>query len=208
MPFEVDGLLGEAERDILRVLTLRVRVLTLPQISRTWSAFDQVRRVKRLEAKSLIARFTAVAHPELPLSRPVLDWTPGASLPEFSKASHTLRSRWNRGAVPTPCVIASVTAGRMFGGHGGRFPRESEETHDIHLAAVYLKLRKAEPELAASWMHEEEIKAGRSSRKEKLPDAILRKSGKVVEFGGAYRKAKLVAFHEYCAAKGLAYEVW
>jgi hypothetical protein len=96
----------------------------------------------------------------------------------------------------------------MFGGHGGRFPRESEETHDVHLAAVYLKLRATNPKAACSWIHEEEIKASRDERSGKLPDAVLKDSGKIIEFGGAYKKAKLLSFHEYCRAKGLEYEVW
>jgi hypothetical protein len=98
----------------------------------------------------------------------------------------------------------------MFGGHGGRFPRESEETHDVHLAAVYLKYRIENPVAASRWMHEEEIRLTRNSRSGKLPDALIQggRERHVVEFGGAYKKAKLIAFHDYCKAQGLSYEVW
>ena len=46
---------------------------------------------------------------------------------------------------------------------------------------------------------------------EKLPDAIIDAPGhsRVVEFGGAYSKAKLEAFHRYCSEElKLPYEVW
>jgi hypothetical protein len=95
----------------------------------------------------------------------------------------------------------------MFGGHGGRFPRESEETHDLHLATVYLRFRSVSPELTISWVHEEEIKRDRRQRRGKLPDAMVGKA-RVVEFGGAYKKDKLMAFHKFCETRGFNYEVW
>lgn len=205
MAFEVDCCLGDEAREFLAVLTLRVRVLSVPQIARTWP--KAIAGLKRLEAQGLLFSFTAVAHPELPLVEPVLRWTKGGELPDFGRASYQLRSRWNQPGIPTRCVIASRAAGRMFGGHGGRHPRESEETHDIHLAAVYLRFRSIWPELAASWVHEEEIKRERKQRRGKLPDALIGKD-RVVEFGGAYKKEKLIAFHKFCEARGFDYEVW
>jgi len=95
----------------------------------------------------------------------------------------------------------------MFGGHGGRYPRESEETHDIHLAAVYLRFRSIAPALASSWVSEARIKRERKTNRGKLPDAMVDKR-RVIEFGGAYKKAKLAAFHKYCAAREFDYEVW
>ncbi len=95
----------------------------------------------------------------------------------------------------------------MFGGHGGRFPRESEETHDIHVSAIYLNLRLSAPALAVSWIHEEEIKRERKQSKGKLPDAIV-SHRKVIEFGGAYKKQKLIGFHRFCEANNFEYEVW
>ena len=191
--------------EVLAVLALRVRVLSVFQIARTWP--NLVAALKRLEAQGFVFTFTAVAHPELPLVGPVVRWTRGNELPDFGRASYLLRSRWNRPGIPTKCVIASRTAGRMFGGHGGRYPRESEESHDIHVAAVYLRFRSTFPELAASWVHEEEIKAERKQRKGKLPDALIGKN-RVIEFGGAYKKEKLMGFHKFCESRGFDYEVW
>ena len=208
MPVEIEHSLGAAERGLLQVLTHRVRLLTLPQIARTWGALQTIKQLRRLEGRGLLVSFAAVIHPELSLQRPVASWRIGEQAPDFGAVSYALRSRWNQAGVSTPCVIASRAAGRMFGGHGGRFPRESEETHDVHLAGVYLRLLKADPRLASSWIHEEEIRAERESRRGKLPDAVLKSTGKIIEFGGAYKKAKLISFHEYCRASGQEYEVW
>lgn len=205
MNYEIDFCLGDDERELLLDLALRVRVFSLVQIARTWPR--AVSRLRLLERRGLLFSFTAVAHPELPLAAPVAAWTAGQYAPEFSKVAYQLRRRWCRSGVPTKCFIASKAAGRMFGGHGGRFPRESEETHDIHLAAVYLRYRSLSPALITSWVHEEEIRRDRKQQSGKVPDAVLNRQ-KVIEFGGAYKKAKLLAFHKFCESRNLEYEVW
>jgi hypothetical protein len=205
MPFEVNLAIGDDERDFLSDLTTKVRVFSALQIARTWPKV--VPRLRRLEEAGLLFSFVAVVHPELPLCSPVVRWANGDQPPDFAKASYALRSRWRLPAVPTRCFIASRAAGRMFGGSGGRYPRESEETHDIHLSAVYLRLRATESAIAATWVSEAQIKNERRQRKGKLPDAIVEKT-RVVEFGGAYKKQKLLGFHKFCEAKGFEYEVW
>lgn len=191
--------------ELLSALSLRVRVFSVPQIARTWPG--AVHSLTRLEATGMIYTFNAVVHPELELNSPVAKWRKGEETPDFAAASNALRKRWSNAAVSVKCVIASRSTGRMFGGHGGRYPRESEETHDIHLAAVYLRFRSSSPELEASWVHEAEIKSERRQRKGKIPDALVENT-RVIEFGGAYKKPKLMAFHKYCEARGYEYEVW
>lgn len=208
MALEIECAIGRDAWDLLHVLTHRVRVLTSPQICRTWNTLS-VTRIKHLEEAGLVVLFPAVVHPERPVTVPVIQWSGGEAPPDFASASYQLRSRWKESAVTVRCVIASRAAGRMFGGHGGRFPRESEETHDIHLAAVYLKYRAEQPALAAFWLHEEEIRKSRDTRIGKLPDAIISGHRKVIECGGSsYKAEKLEAFHKYCEAKGFDYEVW
>lgn len=197
--------IGGPIRELLSALTLRVRVFSVPQIARTWPS--AVSALNRLERECLIYTFTAIVHPELELTAPVTRWSKGENPPDFAAAAYALRKRWCKPALPVKCVIASRAAGQMFGGHGGRYPRESEETHDIHLAAVYLRLRSQFPQLASSWIHEEEIKKERRRKKGRIPDALVGKN-QVVEFGGAYKKPKLIAFHKYCEAQEFDYEVW
>ena len=200
---------------LLDLLTHKTRVFSVAQIARSiWpelrGAAGVCRQLRALEVRGLVICFRAEVHPELPLSAPVFSWFPGCRLPDFAVVSHRLRNRWTEKTVSTQCVIASTSAGRLHGGWGGRFPRESEETHDLHLSAVYLRLHETNPEAAARWISEETIRLRRGSRSEKLPDALIDDptSPRIVEFGGAYKKKKLEAFHGYCSELGLPYEVW
>lgn len=156
-------------------------------------------------------RFTAMSRPELPLEEPIIVWEVGQVSPDLGAASYRLQARFTAPLRKTQCVIATPLAGIRFGGKGGRLPRKAEQTHDVHMAALFLRYRKRYPELMKYWLSEEIIKRGRPKRKgEKLPDAIIQAPGyqQVVEFGGEYSKEKLISFHEYCAEKELPYEIW
>ena len=84
------------------------------------------------------------------------------------------------------------------------------------MAQVYLFYLRHHPELMPQWIFEEQIKSERkrdarsSGPDEKLPDVILRSSAgtRVIEFGGAYGKDKLISFHGYCKEYSLPYEIW
>lgn len=156
----------------------------------------------------------AMAHPEIQLDAPVIVWEPSSPSPDFGKASYRLQSRWCDSPVRTLCVSASELAARQHGGFCTRLPRAVELTHDIHLSQVFLTYRSRHPELIKHWVFEEQIKSERrrspSPPGEKLPDVVLRLDNglRVIEFGGAYGKEKLKAFHEYCLHNSLPYEVW
>lgn len=204
------------DREILEVLTRRVRLLTLPQIARTWwsgkhAAQSAKRRLQELQSRGLLEAFTAYAHPELSLLHPVYDWTPGRDAPNFGALSYQLVSRWIEPHAPVPAVIATREAGVSFGGYGGKRPKRVEENHDVHLAAVFLRLRATSPQLAECWQSEETIRRSRPNAPgEKLPDAIVRFNGgqKVVDFGGEYSAEKLESFHRWAEEKALPYEFW
>jgi len=204
--------------EILQALTEHVRAFSLPQIARTWWAASKNSventgdRLKLLATDKLVELHRAPAHPEIELINPVIDWRPGDPDPDFGPSSYKLQARWNQHPVMTVCVSATRIAMNRFGGHGGRPPREIERTHDIHMAAVYLLYRSRSPEIMSGWIFEERLKQERRREKfERLPDVILRPEGgpeRVIEFGGAYSKAKLTLFHAYCNEKSLPYEVW
>jgi hypothetical protein len=201
------------DRAILMTLTRRVRVLTLAQIGRVW--WSQTKHPERnaagrsaaLEQGGLLRLCTLMAHPEIPLRRPLGSWQPGLLPPDLKKLAKGLAARWTESDTATRCVVATEEAGVRFAGHGGRPPRDSEATHDIHLAAVYLKMAEELPTRAQSWVPEAELPKGQGV---KVPDAIV-KDGlyqTAVEFGGRYPEPKLRAFHDYCAERDLGYEVW
>lgn len=216
------AMLTRRDLEILEALTKRVRVFTLSQIARTWwntsADSDSVAgsRLQRLATENLIHLERASAHPELALEIPVATWKPGDCEPNFGAISYRLQSRWSSHPVLTACVSASKLAATRFGGFGGRPPREVERTHDIHLSHVYLRYRLEHPELLSTWVYEEETKferrlsEGKPKFGEKLPDVFLRAGAdvRVVEFGGAYGKDKLAAFHGYCKERQYPYEIW
>lgn len=209
--------LTDRDVEILECLTLRVRVFTLAQLGRTWWAHTKnpaenaKRRIAQLERLGLLESFSVFAHPELPLRVPAVVWFPGTATPDFGAVSYQLKSRWTEEHRTVEVVGATKRAGDQFGGSGGRRPKRSESTHDIHFATVFLLFRSRYPDKQNDWVSEAEIDKRRPKRKgQKLPDGILAGEGKphAVEFGGAYPKQKLADFHHWCAAEGISYEVW
>lgn len=207
------------DNEILDALTLRVRVLTVEQITRTWwsglrhGRRAAVRRLEVLELAGSIHTFDMLAHPELSLESPIGHWRPGAPTPDFDELAYRLGKRWALPPIRHTAVIATRKSGRLYGGWGGRHPRPTERTHDLHMAAVFLRKRMLEPAIAGNWISEEKLrergKGARTREKLHLPDAIVTRPRRTaIEFGGAYRVEKLRSFHTYCQRIGLSYEIW
>lgn len=208
--------LTERDAEILSVLTQRVRVLSAEQLGRTWwkgcatPTQQATARMKTLEEAGLVISYRALAHPEIQLPEPVIRWGPGDQEPAFGPASYRLQSRWTKPFVSTTCFVASKRAGRVSGGFGGRRSRTSEQTHDIHLSAVFLRYRAAAPDLVPRWTSEAAILRNRDHRRGKLPDAMVVDGDycRIIEFGGSYGKKKIEAFHNHCLNEDIPYEIW
>ena len=209
--------LTQRDRDILKTLTARVKLLTIDQIVRTWwgssanPAHNARSRVRALAAEELLTPVTIMAHPELPLIAPVVSWQPGGVPPDFGAVSYRLRSRWKAPFACVSAVLATQKAANHFGGDAGRHPKEAEQNHDVHLSVVYLHVRLNRPDLAEHWISEQRIKRSRPDAPgEKLPDAMVEVHGlkTAIEFGGAYTKEKVEGFHHFCHKKSYAYELW
>lgn len=205
------------DRSILSLLTLRVRAISLATLAdRFWpESPDRLRaarrRVTQLAKAGLLNESVVLAHPEIELPGAVAAWSPGAAPPNADSVSYQLKRRWTEPVRKTPIVIASRAAGAWLGGHGGRLPRPSEATHDLHLTLVYLQLERRKPEAAKRWVSEATLLSrGEAGRDAFLPDAVIkaRNGNLAVEFGGAYSAAKVRGFHESCVESGLAYEIW
>lgn len=209
------GLLwSDGGRRIVDLLTRQARVLTVQQIAMTWFGANEARArvaVFELEQQALLSRRCVLARPTLILDGPLVQWLPGDELPDFGAVAYRLRRRWREAVEPTEIVVATREAKRRLGGFcGGRWPRQSEISHDVSLSEVYLWYRTFKPEEAECWVPEAQIYAERWGMGERLPDALIRgRDGgieRVVEFGGSYRKQKLQAFHrEMCE---IPYEIW
>ncbi len=200
--------------EILDALSARVHLMSLNQIARTWwentkNAVANARtRLSQLEDGGLISHERLMLSPELPLVQPLVTWTPGNPAPEFSSLAYRLMTRWTDSPILTQIYTATKQAARHFGGHGGRPIRSTERTHDLHLATVFL-IKRQDPRFRTSfWLSESSVYDRRVSKKEKLPDAIIKVSRTAIEFGGEYDKQKLRSFHDYCAQQNLSYELW
>lgn len=209
----------QRDDEILDALTLRVRLLSLDQVTRTWwsgmtyGKKAALRRLRQLGDAGKLLVFDLPAHPEIHLAQPVCRWKPRQPAPAFDSVSYKLSSRWTEPPIRHRAVIASKATGRHYGGWGGRFPRGTERTHDLHMATVFLVKLKCRDFSTPNWLSEEKIRERRARKRSgklgHLPDAVIARPKRLaVEFGGAYSPDKLRSFHAYCEEVGLPYEIW
>lgn len=207
----------EREQEIIAALSGKIRLLSFEDIHHTWwpssksAVTNARRRLSAMVDEGLLVKERAFARPRLPLTEPVFRWKPGQDAPAFGELSWKLQSRWTEEPREITVYLATRRATGIFGGKAdGRIKNPSQTTHDIHLGALYLKLRREAPTLAAGWVGEAVLAPTRE--RQKLPDAILHdREGRprlVMEFGGAYPAFRLEAFHEDCAKRRLPYELW
>ena len=210
------SIMTDRRREMLLALTHKVRLITATQAARTWwketpSGLSAARReLAGLRAAGFLEQNRVVAHPEIELAEPVATWTPGDREPNTDRIAYRLQSRWTAPGRSAVVFFASRQATNHFGGAGGH-SRLHQAGHDMHLASVYFRLHRAEPDTAASWISEDLLP--RPERPgEKLPDAVLKDSAgriiRVIEFGGAYDARRVSKFHDFCAAHGYPYELW
>ncbi len=206
--------LRQRDLELLDALVRRVKVLSLAQVSRTWwptaHGTDAVRkRLHLLAGVGYVSRVRILAASEAPVSNALARWAPGERVPDFAKVIAIASVRWESATRSVSCVAATALAAARFAATF-RTPRLSEGTHDLHVAQLYLRLLRASPWAAQRW--EGEACRGTASHDgEKVPDAMLRLPGRPMAIevvGQSYSTDKLRAFHEYCAARDLGYELW
>lgn len=205
--------LRTSDLELLRILSTSVRVLSMNQVERTWfrSQASARRRLRQLVSEGVLREIEILARPELPLSMPVSTWAPGEPSPNFEAVAYQLQRRWVAPAEIQLAVIASRFGANFHGGSGDRVPRATEQTHDLHLATVFLHYRKNFPALITTWRSEDALRRlSLQVRGGKIPDAIIieNSSQKIIEFGGAYKAKKLADFHESCRKTETPYEIW
>lgn len=209
--------LTERDTAIVRTLSTKVRVLTLAQIACSWWRDARQpgvlarKRLRHLTEARLIREEVLPAHPMLPLTEPMLSWRPEDADPDFGAVAYRLQRRWSGEYAPTRVYLADRLAGLRFGSAArGRIQHPDQTTHDLHVSALYLKLLSERPELAASWVGEDEFAKEREG--EKLPDAVLKdETGEVffvIEFGGRYDAERFRDFHLDCRERELPYDLW
>ena len=213
-----DAVISLTPRDewIVKTLSIEVPLLTLNQIARTsWRGSKAGlecarRRLGQLIRAGLVESFEVRAHPELDLQKPLWIWRPGEPPPPFGVVSYQARIRWNQPLRTTTIFRASKRLARQFAGSGGRLSRPLQVTHDIHVAALYLKLVRHRPEEAAGWVSDAVLAPLR--RGQKLPDAEIHdergRTVKVIEFGGGYPPERMQKVHADSERRQVPYELW
>jgi hypothetical protein len=205
------------EREIVTTLAVKIQMLAFETILREWwpssesAKTNARRRLSGLVEARLLTRERVLARPLLRRTEPAFRWKPGEAAPDFGKLSYQLQSRWTEPPREITVYLATRRAASIFGGRAdGRVKNPSQVTHDIHLGALYLKLLREAPTLAAGWVGGQILAPTRVHQK--LPDAILHDAeGRprlVLEFAGSYPKDRLQAFHEDCDRRGLPYELF
>jgi hypothetical protein len=209
--------LTERDREILKALTVKVRVLALEQIASAWwpetdsGRRNARRRLEEFAASGLVARTRVHARPLLSLEGPVFRWNPGEPGPDCGRLSWRLQSRWDKPPQTITVFYATRKAVNRFGGVArGKIKNLSQLSHDVHVGAIYLLFLRTQPLLGTAWMGEDVLAPAR--KHQKLPDAVLCDDAqnplRAIEFGGAYPPERLAAFHEDCARRKLPYEIW
>ncbi|NNJ28115.1 hypothetical protein [Alienimonas chondri] len=205
---------------LLVALCAKIRVLSLPQIADAWwpEAADGKaaarRRLGKLAAADLVSRRRVPASPLPPMEAPVVAWKPDGPTPDCGAAAWTLQRRWAATGGPRASTVylAGAAAAKIYGGaSAGKLPAAYQATHDLGVSAMFLRLLRDNPPAAARWIGEDRLAPYR--KRQKLPDAVLAdgpgsEPELVLEFGGSYDKRRVAAFHQDCARRRLAYEVW
>lgn len=201
------------DEEMLETLASRVRVLSIEQITRNWfeNRRSALARLRALKRAGLVQAQSALIHPELNLSAPVLRWTPGDPEPKFANVARRVQMRWTEHVQPHLLFFIEERASARFGGPRVAPLRTDELTHDVHVAAIYLWYRDHHPELSLTWAGERVLKqTGRVVRGGPVPDASVggRGAQRFVEFAGAYSVQRLQTFHDFARDEKTPYEFW
>jgi hypothetical protein len=205
----------DRDRELLQALSQKVRLFSQRQVAEhLWNGelANARRRLKRLEQAGLVTRLTVHARSLPPIETPLLSWRPHEVAPDFGALAYRCQHRWKSRAVrSTTAWIVTEAGARAFGGVGrGELTRATQVTHDLGVAAVWLRLRQVAPQWATAWRGEDVMAHTRLG--EKLPDGfIVDEQGQIawiIEFAGAYDTDRIRTVHQDCVERELPYQLW
>ena len=200
---------------VVQALVQKVRLFSQRQIVDHWWNGEQAnsrRRLKRLADRNLLQRTIVVARPAPLFESPLITWRPGDAAPDFGKIAYRCQARWrSRPARQSVVWLATKVASQAFGGTArGKLKHSMQATHDLGVAAVWLRLHQVAPQWAAAWRSEDLLAHARVGQK--LPDAFIVDDAEqviwVIEFGGGYDAERVKAFHQDCESRNLPYQLW
>lgn len=203
------------EKQIVRVLAERVRVLTMRQIAVTWWTDTRWGRGRASAAMRNLAD-AGWLHDQQVLSRPIqsfstplVAWRPGDHCPDLAAVARSLHRRAMVDAKPVKVVFATARATTLFS--SGRAPsvKLTQTTHDLNVAELFLHyLRSGLP--GDRWTSEDRLP--RDWPIKARPDALVRNEAgeilRALEYGGDYPVSRLAELHDGLSSIHLAYEIW
>jgi hypothetical protein len=132
------------DREILQALVQKVRLFSQRQIADHWwngELPNTRRRLKRLAERGLVERITVLARAIPVLKSPLVSWRPGDASPDFGSIAYHCQERWRRRpARPSVVWLATKGTSQSFGGTpGGQLKHPTQATHDLGVAAVWLR---------------------------------------------------------------------
>lgn len=205
----------ERDRELLEALSWKVRLFSQRQVAdHFWNGelANTRRRLKQLNQAGLVTKVTVQARTLPPLDTPLLSWRPDEATPNFGEIAYRCQQRWKARAIrPTSAWIITETGARAFGGIGrGELKHATQATHDLGVAAVWLRLRQVAPQWAIAWRGEDLMAESRHGQK--LPDGFIVDSDGhvawIIEFAGAYDAERVRAVHQDCVDRQLPYQLW
>ena len=200
---------------VVQALVQKVRLFSQRQIVDHWwngELANSRRRLKRLADRNLLQRTFVTARPAPAFESPLITWRPGDAAPDFGKIAYRCQARWrSRPARQSVVWQATKVASQAFGGTArGKLKHPMQATHELGVAAVWLRLQQVAPKWAAAWRSEDLLAHTRVGQK--LPDAFIVDDAEqviwVIEFGGCYDAERVKAFHQDCESRNLPYQLW
>jgi hypothetical protein len=207
--------MSQRDQEILSALAVKVRLFSQRQIAEHWWNGDMAntrRRLKQFAFAGLLIRLLVPARTLPELASPLVRWSPGDATPDFGAIAYRCQSRWRyRHIHPTTVWIASEKAAQLYGApRRGELKQPTQATHDLGVAAVWLRMREVAPAWAEAWRGEDCL--AHTRRGEKIPDAFVVDGSQevqwVIEFAGGYSAERVRAFHDDCALRHLPYQLW
>lgn len=199
---------------IVRALAVKVRLLSLEQIAATFWPQAQTadrarRRLTALKRRGLVDRLEVLARPLREVGEPTFSWTPGEESPDERVVARHLRAPPEK-PRPTTVYVATKQGRRRFAGKLDLRLDRRHVTHDLHVAAIYLRLLQADPGAAEAWLGEDA--RGKAGYRVVDPDAVIGPRSHsppiAIEVATNYDHRRVRRYHDCCEERGMAYQLW
>jgi len=205
--------LGLRDNAILEALALRVRLLSLGQITKVFfndNAKGAHRRMTQLAKSNFVKPVRILARTTPRQQQPIFVWELTQPQPRFQAIVVQLRSRWLTAPTRmTTVYLQGQATAKLFGAKAiGKLRHIFQASHDLGFAETFLLFLATRPEDAKRWMKEDLPRKALGQ----IPDGLIVDSNRVpiraIEYCGLYPAVRLKRFHIHCAKMRLPYELW